>query len=81
MPVMDGFAFVERLKKFPAYAEKLVVFLNTESTADKKERGGELGVSGWMIKPVSRSPACKLSIFFQSADAVGRYLPGLRIPG
>jgi len=51
MPVMDGFDFVENLKQKPEYKAKPVIFLTTESSADKKERGKYLGINGWVVKP------------------------------
>lgn len=51
MPVMDGFQFVESIKGKPEYSKIPVVFLTTESGAQKKEAGKELGVNGWIVKP------------------------------
>jgi two-component system, chemotaxis family, chemotaxis protein CheY len=51
MPEMDGFAFVEAIRAQPEVAEKPVVFLTTESSEGKKDRGKALSVSGWVVKP------------------------------
>jgi two-component system chemotaxis response regulator CheY len=51
MPVMDGFTFVSRLKTNSDYAKKPVIFLTTESSSEKKLRGKELGINGWIVKP------------------------------
>jgi two-component system chemotaxis response regulator CheY len=51
MPEMDGFQFVEALKARGELAGKPVVFLTTESSEEKKTRGKELGVNGWIVKP------------------------------
>jgi two-component system, chemotaxis family, chemotaxis protein CheY len=51
MPVMGGFEFVENLKQKPEYKSKPVIFLTTESSADKKEKGKALGINGWIVKP------------------------------
>ncbi len=51
MPEMDGFTFVQNLKEKEAFKEKPVVFLTTESAAEKKQKGKELGVNGWIVKP------------------------------
>ena len=51
MPVMGGFEFIEKLKSLDAYKDKPVIFLTTESSADKKEKGKALGISGWIVKP------------------------------
>lgn len=60
MPVMDGFEFVEELLKNAAYKETPVVFLTTESSADKKQRGKALGVRGWVVKPFEATALVKL---------------------
>lgn len=61
MPVLDGFGFVETLKKEKAaYKDSPVVFLTTESSTDKKQRGKELGVRGWVVKPFEASSLIKL---------------------
>ncbi len=51
MPEMDGFEFVEAIKKNSELANTPVVFLTTESSDDKKARGKTLGVNGWIVKP------------------------------
>lgn len=51
MPVMDGFEFVKNIKANTAVNTKPVIFLTTESSAQKKELGKELGVNGWIVKP------------------------------
>ena len=51
MPEMDGFEFVEGLKQAGNLAGKPIVFLTTESSEEKKARGKELGVNGWIVKP------------------------------
>ncbi len=60
MPVMDGFGFVEGLKKMDKYAASPVVFLTTESSADKKEMGKKLGVNGWIVKPFEPASLIKV---------------------
>ncbi len=60
MPVMDGFQFVEELLKNTAYKDSPVVFLTTESSADKKQKGKALGVRGWVVKPFEATALVKL---------------------
>jgi len=38
MPVMDGFEFIEKLKQKAEYKTKPVIFLTTESSAEKKRK-------------------------------------------
>lgn len=51
MPVMGGFEFIENLKQKAEYKTKPVIFLTTESSAEKKEKGKALGINGWVVKP------------------------------
>jgi two-component system chemotaxis response regulator CheY len=51
MPVMGGFEFIEKLKQKPEYKSKPVIFLTTESSTEKKEKGKALGINGWVVKP------------------------------
>ncbi|HKK66309.1 MAG TPA: response regulator [Clostridia bacterium] len=60
MPVMDGFQFVEALKQKPEYSHIPVVFLTTESAAQKKQVGKELGVKGWIVKPFEAPSLAKV---------------------
>lgn len=56
MPVMNGFDFVRKVKEDLVMKNKPIVFLTTESSAEKKSLGKELGVKGWIVKPFE-SPA------------------------
>lgn len=60
MPVMDGFTFVENLKATEGYEKKPVVFLTTESSEEKKQRGRSLGVNGWIVKPFEPETLLKI---------------------
>ena len=51
MPVMDGFTFVGNIKTQAKYEKTPIIFLTTESSAEKKLTGKNLGVSGWVVKP------------------------------
>jgi two-component system, chemotaxis family, chemotaxis protein CheY len=60
MPVMDGFEFVKSVKQKPKYSSAPIVFLTTESGADKKQVGKELGVNGWIVKPFEAPSLAKV---------------------
>lgn len=51
MPQMDGIALVRALRGLDQYRTKPLLFLTTESAADRKLEGREAGASGWMLKP------------------------------
>ena len=55
MPEMDGFDFLEELRKIDALKRTPVLMLTTEASADMKERGKKLGLTGWIIKPFTAS--------------------------
>lgn len=60
MPVMDGFSFVKNIKEEPGYKKTPIIFLTTESSADKKLAGKDLGVSGWIVKPFETASFIKV---------------------
>jgi two-component system chemotaxis response regulator CheY len=51
MPNMDGFTFVQEVKKLPAYKFTPVIMLTTEAGDDKKAAGQAAGAKAWMTKP------------------------------
>lgn len=51
MPNMDGFTFVQEVKKLPAYKFTPVIMLTTEAGDDKKAAGQAAGAKAWMVKP------------------------------
>jgi two-component system, chemotaxis family, chemotaxis protein CheY len=61
MPVMNGFDFVRKIKTVPEFGSTPIVFLTTESAAEKKAIGKELGVNGWIVKPFDGPSLVKLT--------------------
>lgn len=51
MARMDGLTFAEKVKQMPEYAYTPILMLTTESGADLKARGKEIGVKAWLVKP------------------------------
>lgn len=51
MPRMDGFGFIENVRRDDAYRGIPILVLTTESDADKKERARRAGATGWIVKP------------------------------
>lgn len=51
MPVMDGLALIRELRKLPSYRGVPIIFLTTESDAEKKRQAKEAGATGWITKP------------------------------
>lgn len=53
MPDMDGFHLLEELKKERETSHIPMIFLTAKDTEADKERGYELGVDSYLIKPIS----------------------------
>ena len=51
MPRMDGFGFIEGVRKDSKYRAIPILVLTTESDAAKKARARAAGATGWIIKP------------------------------
>jgi len=52
MPVMGGLEFIRSLRASSRYACAPILVLTTEDDVDSKNAARELGVSGWVHKPV-----------------------------
>lgn len=66
MPRLDGFGFIERIRRSERYRAIPILVLTTESDPQKRERARKAGATGWIVKPFD---AGKL------VDAVGRLSP------
>jgi CheY-like chemotaxis protein len=55
MPEMDGFTLAERIKKNPEFAEIPVMMLTSASRSGDATRCKEIGIDGYLRKPVKRS--------------------------
>jgi two-component system chemotaxis response regulator CheY len=51
MPVMDGLGLIRALRKLPAYRGVPILFLTTESDAERKKEAKAGGATGWITKP------------------------------
>ena len=51
MPRMDGFGFIEGVRKDARMRGFPILALTTESDDDKKARARAAGATGWIIKP------------------------------
>lgn len=51
MPVMDGFGFIENVRKQNAYRSVPILVLTTEVDTEKKARARNAGATGWIVKP------------------------------
>jgi len=52
MPVMGGLALIQGLRGQPQYQEVRVLILTTEEDTESKTAARDLGVSGWLNKPI-----------------------------
>ena len=51
MPNMNGFEFIQSLRKMAAYKFAPIIALTTESQSNKMQEGREAGATGWIVKP------------------------------
>lgn len=51
MPRMDGFGFIENVRKSDKHRAIPILVLTTESDAEKKDRARRAGATGWIVKP------------------------------
>lgn len=51
MPRMDGFGFIDHVRRDPKNRAIPILVLTTESEPAKKMRAREAGATGWIVKP------------------------------
>jgi two-component system chemotaxis response regulator CheY len=51
MPNMDGFGFIEAVRRDVRRNGTPILVLTTESDAEKKQRARNAGATGWIVKP------------------------------
>jgi two-component system chemotaxis response regulator CheY len=51
MPRLDGFGFIEGVRRDPRHRAVPILVLTTESDAEKKNRARRAGATGWIVKP------------------------------
>ena len=51
MPEMNGFEFLQELRKLDATKRTPVLMLTTETKDELKQQGKALGLTGWIVKP------------------------------
>jgi two-component system chemotaxis response regulator CheY len=51
MPRMDGFGFIESVRREQRHRATPILVLSTESDAEKKGRARAAGATGWIVKP------------------------------
>jgi len=51
MPRLDGFGFIEAVRRDTQRRSMPVLVLTTEADAEKKSRAKAAGATGWIVKP------------------------------
>ncbi len=51
MPRLDGFGFIEGVRRNNRWRCVPILVLTTESDAEKKAKAREAGATGWIVKP------------------------------
>lgn len=59
MPQLNGLDLAAELKQNDKFNTKPILILTTESSAEMKARGKEIGVTGWLVKPFSNEKLVK----------------------
>ncbi|HZC67061.1 MAG TPA: response regulator, partial [Nitrospirales bacterium] len=75
MPEMDGFQVAERLRASPDLVGVTVMMLTSDSRVGDRTRSEELGMAGYLVKPVKRS-----ELFDALAAAVGKSHAPVLVP-
>lgn len=53
MPVMDGLAMIQELRKLPQYRTTPVFVLTSDPTLSRAAEGKKAGADAWVVKPVN----------------------------
>ncbi|PWB82595.1 MAG: response regulator [Methylocystaceae bacterium] len=51
MPRLDGFGFIEGVRRHERHRAVPILVLTTESDGEKKDRARRAGATGWIVKP------------------------------
>ncbi len=51
MPIMDGFEFIDNVRRGDKHSRLPILVLTTESSQEKKDRARLAGATGWIVKP------------------------------
>ena len=51
MPRMDGFGFIDQVRRDPRNRAIPILVLTTETEPAKKQRARDAGATGWIVKP------------------------------
>ena len=51
MPRLDGFGFIEKVRRDPRFRATPILVLTTESDPAMKDRARSAGATGWIVKP------------------------------
>lgn len=54
MPRMDGFGFIEGVRRSGSHRATPILVLTTESDSEKKNRARQAGATGWIVKPFDK---------------------------
>lgn len=54
MPVMDGFSFIEALRKDPAHAKTKLLVVSTDVERNSIDKALKLGANEYLMKPYTR---------------------------
>ncbi len=55
MPRLDGYGFIEGVRRDERFRATPIIVLSTESSPEKKGRARTAGATGWIVKPFNES--------------------------
>ncbi len=55
MPKLDGFGFIEGVRRSQQYSVTPILVLTTESAPELKMRAKNAGATGWIVKPFDKT--------------------------
>ncbi|MEM9170305.1 MAG: response regulator [Pseudomonadota bacterium] len=54
MPKLDGFGFIDGVRKTERHRATPILVLTTESAEELRQRARKAGASGWIVKPFNK---------------------------
>jgi two-component system sensor histidine kinase/response regulator len=79
MPDVDGFGFIQAVRKNPANAEIAILLLSSSTQFGEKVRSNELGIAAHLMKPVQ--PSLLLDAILNAVSKLPiREMPGPQLP-
>ncbi|MBF0440557.1 MAG: response regulator [Oligoflexales bacterium] len=60
MPGMNGLEMCSEIRKMPSHKSTRIIICTTEASSQMKEKAKQIGVNGWLVKPINEATIAKL---------------------